>query len=138
MVLKESALSRYRREQAAFRTLIGVGAAKDILVLTREEFDRKRTVGSSSRLPSSGKAFCSIQPETAAETRAWFQNTTNDLRGADIDLAAAPPLIEDALFHRQQAAEKAMKGDLTAHERVFRKRMTWTNSPEPVKRSTRH
>ncbi|MCE7976801.1 MAG: HEPN domain-containing protein [Nitrospira sp. NTP1] len=62
-----------------------------------------------------------MQPETAAETRAWFQNTTNDLRGADIDLAAAPPLIEDALFHRQQAAEKAMKGDLTAHERVFRK-----------------
>ena len=47
MVLKESALSRYRREQAAFRTLIGVGAAKDILVLTREEFDRKRTVVSS-------------------------------------------------------------------------------------------
>lgn len=47
MVVKESALPRYRREQAAFRALIGVGAAKDILVLTRDEFDRKRTVVSS-------------------------------------------------------------------------------------------
>ncbi len=47
MIVKESELPRYRREQEAFRTLIGVGAAKDILVLTREEFDRKRTVVSS-------------------------------------------------------------------------------------------
>lgn len=47
MVLKESSLPRYRREQAAFRVLVGVGAAKDILVLTRDEFDRKRTVVSS-------------------------------------------------------------------------------------------
>lgn len=62
-----------------------------------------------------------MQPETAAEARAWFQKSANDLRGADIDLAAVPPLIEDALFHCQQAAEKAMKGYLTAHERVFRK-----------------
>lgn len=62
-----------------------------------------------------------MQPETAVEARAWFQKATNDWRGADIDLAAAPPLVEDALFHCQQAAEKAMKGYLTAHERVFRK-----------------
>ncbi len=62
-----------------------------------------------------------MQPETAVEARAWFQKATNDLRGADIDLAAAPPLIEDALFHCQQAAEKAMKGYLTAHARLFRK-----------------
>ena len=62
-----------------------------------------------------------MQPETAAEARQWFQKAANDLRGADLDLAADPPLIEDALFHCQQAAEKAMKGFLTAHERVFRK-----------------
>jgi len=47
MIVSESELPRYRREQAAFRTLVGVGAAKDILVLTRAEFDRKRTVVSS-------------------------------------------------------------------------------------------
>lgn len=47
MVVKESGLPRYRREQEAFRALIGVGAAKDVLVLTREEFERKRTVVSS-------------------------------------------------------------------------------------------
>jgi HEPN domain-containing protein len=62
-----------------------------------------------------------MRPEVLAEARAWFQRAANDLRGADVDLAAAPPLIEDALFHCQQPAEKAMKGFLTAHERIFRK-----------------
>jgi len=62
-----------------------------------------------------------MEPEKAQEARAWFQKAVNDLRGADIDLAASPPLIEDALFHCQQAAEKAMKGFLTAHDRLFRK-----------------
>lgn len=62
-----------------------------------------------------------MDPETLAEVRAWFQKANNDLRGAEIDLGADPPLIEDALFHCQQAVEKAMKGFLTAHERIFRK-----------------
>ncbi len=62
-----------------------------------------------------------MQPETVVEAKVWFQKAANDLRGADIDLAAVPPLVEDALFHCQQAAEKAMKGYLTVHERVFRK-----------------
>jgi len=62
-----------------------------------------------------------MQLEKIAEVRAWLQKAQNDLRGADIDLAASPPLIEDALFHCQQAAEKAMKGFLTAHDKIFRK-----------------
>lgn len=44
-----------------------------------------------------------------------------DLRGAEIDLAAAPPLLGDATFHCQQAVEKAIKGFLTWHDEVFRK-----------------
>jgi HEPN domain-containing protein len=62
-----------------------------------------------------------MQPEKIAEVRSWLKKAADDLRGADIDLAASPPFIEDALFHCQQAAEKAMKGFLTAHDRIFRK-----------------
>lgn len=47
MVLPESSLPRYQRDQAAFRVLCGVGASKDIVVFTRAEFDRKRKVLSS-------------------------------------------------------------------------------------------
>jgi hypothetical protein len=50
-----------------------------------------------------------MQPETEVEAKAWFQKAANDLRGAEIDLAAAPPLIEDALFHCQQAPHSTMK-----------------------------
>jgi predicted nucleotidyltransferase len=42
MVLPSSPLPRYRGEQVAFRALAGMGISKDILVLTRAEFDRQR------------------------------------------------------------------------------------------------
>lgn len=44
LVVPESSLPRYRRDQEAFRALNGVGVSKDIVVFTREEFDRKRKV----------------------------------------------------------------------------------------------
>lgn len=49
------------------------------------------------------------------------EKSNHDLRGTRIDLAADPPFIEDALFHCQQAAEKALKGFLTAHDSPFKK-----------------
>ena len=62
-----------------------------------------------------------MQLEKSAEVKSWMQKAHNDLRAAEIDIDASPPLIEDALFHSQQAAEKAMKGYLTAHDKIFRK-----------------
>ena len=59
--------------------------------------------------------------EKRKEIQAWLTKAANDLRGAEVDLAADPPLVEDALFHCQQAAEKAMKAFLTAHDTIFRK-----------------
>ncbi|MCK4720904.1 HEPN domain-containing protein [bacterium] len=62
-----------------------------------------------------------MHPEKSAEVKAWLQKAQNDLRAGEIDLEASPPLIEDALFHSQQAVEKTMKGFLTAHDKIFRK-----------------
>jgi hypothetical protein len=31
-----------------------------------------------------------MQPDALVEARAWLQKASNDLRGADIDLAASP------------------------------------------------
>jgi HEPN domain-containing protein len=56
-----------------------------------------------------------------ADTRGWLRRAAADLRGADIDLAADPPLIGDAVFHCQQAAEKALKAFLAWHDAPFRK-----------------
>jgi len=60
-------------------------------------------------------------PILLADTRNWLIKATADLRGAEIDLAADPPLLEDVLFHSQQAAEKSLKAFLTFHNRPFRK-----------------
>jgi len=60
-------------------------------------------------------------PSRIAETRKWFVIVASDLRSAGLVLGAGPPLLEDALFHCQQAAEKALKGFLTWHSQPFRK-----------------
>ena len=60
-------------------------------------------------------------PARVEDTRAWFVKLSNDLRAAETDLKASPPLLEDVLFHCQQATEKAMKALLTWHDRPFRK-----------------
>jgi HEPN domain-containing protein len=56
-----------------------------------------------------------------ADTRGWLLKAADDLRGAEIDLAAIPPLTGDAAFHCQQAAEKALKALLAWHDVPFRK-----------------
>lgn len=62
-----------------------------------------------------------MQPDKAAAVRGWLNKAANGLRGAHIDLDADPPLIEDALFHCQQAAEKSLKAFLTGHDTPFKK-----------------
>lgn len=57
----------------------------------------------------------------AADAAAWFRLSWNDLAAADHALGAGPSLHTDSVFHAQQAAEKAMKGFLTWHDRRFRK-----------------
>ena len=60
-------------------------------------------------------------PELIAETRAWFVKAANDFRAAQALTAMSPPLLDEAVFHCQQAAEKVLKGFLTWHGRPFRR-----------------
>lgn len=67
-------------------------------------------------------------PTRVSDTRAWLAKAAQDLRGAEHDFSATPPLLDDAVFHCQQAAEKSLKGFLTWHDTPFRK----THSLEEV------
>jgi HEPN domain-containing protein len=60
-------------------------------------------------------------PERIAETRSWLVKASEDLRAAEFELTAQPPLTADIVFHAQQAVEKAIKGFLSWHDRTFRK-----------------
>jgi HEPN domain-containing protein len=62
-----------------------------------------------------------LDPARIAETRAWFQKSGEDLRAAEFERTARPPLSADIAFHAQQAAEKAMKGFLSWHNVPFGK-----------------
>ena len=60
-------------------------------------------------------------PALLAETRAWLVKAAEDLRAADFEFTASPPLLADITFHAQQAAEKALKALLTWNNRPFRR-----------------
>ena len=55
------------------------------------------------------------------DTQDWLARSDEDLRNAEHDLTAVPPFVRDALFHAQQAVEKACKGFLAWHDQPFPK-----------------
>lgn len=60
-------------------------------------------------------------PVRLADTQARLIKLRKDMRSAEHGLTASPPLLEDVLFHCQQAVEKVLKGCLTWHDIPFRK-----------------
>jgi HEPN domain-containing protein len=60
-------------------------------------------------------------PVLVADTKAWMAKAASDLRAGAHELTASPPFTGDAVFHAQQAAEKALKGLLVWHDVPFRK-----------------
>ena len=51
-------------------------------------------------------------PVLIGETQAWLRKAAHDLRAAGHSLTASPLLLNDVVFHCQQATEKALKGSL--------------------------
>jgi HEPN domain-containing protein len=64
-----------------------------------------------------------MQPDAARveDVKAWLGKASQDLRRVEVLLGVVPPDLEDALFHCQQAAEKAFKAFLTWHDVAFRR-----------------
>jgi len=62
-----------------------------------------------------------IDPILLRNTVAWLRKARQDLERVERCLAPESPDVEDALFHCQQAAEKALKAFLTFHDQPFRK-----------------
>lgn len=60
-------------------------------------------------------------PVRIMETTAWLRRAASDLRAAAHELGADPPILDDLVFHCQQAVEKSMKAFLLWHDRAFRK-----------------
>ncbi len=52
---------------------------------------------------------------------AWLTKAEHDLASAKLLIANAPPILDVAVYHCQQAAEKALKGYLTARDTIFPK-----------------
>ena len=60
-----------------------------------------------------------MQPSAIREAREWLERADLDLRLAERALQVPPPLAGGAAYHAQQAAEKALKAFLAAHNQAF-------------------
>lgn len=58
--------------------------------------------------------------ERLEEAQEWLRVASDDLRLADAAIALQPPITGLALYHAQQAAEKALKAYLVYRGRTFR------------------
>ena len=61
------------------------------------------------------------EPGRVEDTKAWLTKANLDLEAGNHDMKGIPPLLADAAFHSQQAAEKAMKAFLAWHDIPSRK-----------------
>ena len=67
--------------------------------------------------------------EFAAElVRDWMTRASHDLRSARILSAADDPLLDIAIYHCQQAAEKSIKAGCRGRMNRFAKHTTWPAS----------
>jgi HEPN domain-containing protein len=62
-----------------------------------------------------------MQPEARREADEWLQRAQSDLLIAERALQGTPTLADQAAYHAQQAAEKALKAFLAANNRPLRK-----------------
>jgi len=64
-----------------------------------------------------------MQRELVQAARDWLENAQEDLETAALVNSAEPPKRRAAVFHAQQAAEKALKAYLTLYDEPF----DWTH-----------
>ena len=62
------------------------------------------------------------QPDPAKD---WLAKAENDLASAKVLGSAPSPLLDTAIYHCQQAGEKALKSVLARKGKPIQKRTTW-------------
>lgn len=62
-----------------------------------------------------------LNPHILGEVESWMHKSREDLRAAQVDLEAVPPILGDCMFHCQQACEKAIKALLCCMQTPFRR-----------------
>ncbi len=60
-------------------------------------------------------------PVRIEEVKGWLAKAEVDLRAAEHEMTADPPITPDVVFHAQQLVEKALKGFLSWNDVPFRK-----------------
>jgi predicted nucleotidyltransferase/HEPN domain-containing protein len=103
----------------------------DLVVYTRSYFGARlhliasmpaTIVREGTLLYDSGEDGFNVPPvDKAKDTAEWMRKSGSDLRMAEAGLALSPPDVGNALYHCQQAAEKAMKALLYWQDVPFHK-----------------
>jgi HEPN domain-containing protein/predicted nucleotidyltransferase len=136
VVSDDAASDRRAVERRARQALSGLDLAKDLLIYTAAQFERNRPVAGSmsATVEREGRLLYGsppapmevLNPTEAAERRAalartWLAKASEDLAMARLATRAERPLLASAVYHCQQAFERALKGFLAWHDQPLRK-----------------
>jgi HEPN domain-containing protein/predicted nucleotidyltransferase len=136
VVPDEAAADRRGLERAAYDALGELGVSKDVLIYTVGQFERNRPVAASmsATVERDGRLLYGLPPSPmevlnpmeAAERRAvlartWLASASEDLETARVTARPETALLSSAVYHCQQAFEKALKGFLAWHDQPLRK-----------------
>lgn len=104
----------------AHRALRDIRIPTDVLVKTQAEFERYRTVRTSlmAQIFYGGKSFMNEREEVVS---SWLLKAERDLKTAAWLTRSPDSLLDTAIYHLQQAGEKAVNGFLTFHDISFSK-----------------
>ena len=96
------------------RALSGLGFARDIVILTPEEYERDRQIPGPSPGPLHERAGCSMKPDRAAigdKVSQWMSYSGEDLRLARVGLALRSFCpFRLVAYHAQQCAGEMFEG----------------------------
>lgn len=100
-----------------------VAAGVQVHVWSRDSFTARLHLQASfpSTVAREGRILYEEVAMSAVDAAMWLRRTQSDLRVAALCMEAEPPEVADAMYHSQQALEKAGKALLAWHDRPLEK-----------------
>ncbi|HZP96251.1 MAG TPA: nucleotidyltransferase domain-containing protein [Candidatus Limnocylindria bacterium] len=108
VLVREAHEPEYRLSQRAHSLRWDLRSAPPSLAWTVERFERQQHLRASLPATILREASGSMRDdsERVGAVRSWLNRAADDLRAGEHVLTAEPPLVGDARFHVEQAAER--------------------------------
>ena len=110
LVVDDNADKAKRKSEMAYRIFRPLGQALDVLVWRQSRFLEEIKSKNLFHILLTKNVWFSmpLEPAIEKEVATWLFKATEDLRAAQVDLKAEPPLLNDSLFHERTGSHSEL------------------------------